>query len=91
MNDDLLADLLFAVDQQLHSPQTKYVKKTFDRLLKAGLEEAAAKRQIALCLGEAMDDVMRTKRPFDENSYRENLDSLPFADEVETDEESDPA
>jgi len=85
MNDDLLPDLLAAVEQQLISTQTPYVKKTFDRLLTLGLEEADAKHQIALCLGDEMDDVLRTKRPFDEKSYRESLNDLPFADEPETD------
>lgn len=87
MSDDLLADLLAAVEQQLVSPQTEYVAKTYGRLLKAGLGEDAAKRQIALCLGEQMDEMMRTKRGFDEKSYREALDELPFEDE---DEPEDP-
>ena len=46
MNDELLADLLAAVEQQLVAPQTKYVAKTFDRLTKLGLEEAEAKEEI---------------------------------------------
>ena len=86
MNDDLLPDLLAAVEQQLISPQTVYVKKTLDRLVKLGLAEADAKHQIALCLGDEMDTVLRTKKAFDEKSYRESLSELPFADDPEDEE-----
>ena len=86
MNDDLLPDLLAAVEQQLVSPQTPYVAKTLARLTKLGLAETEAKTQIALCLGEEMDTLLRTHKPFDEKSYRNGLDDLPFAEENEVEE-----
>lgn len=86
MNDDLLPDLLAAVEQQLVSPQTPYVAKTLARLTKLGLAETEAKTQIALCLGEEMDTLLRTRKPFDEKSYRSGLDDLPFAEENEVEE-----
>lgn len=81
MNDDLLPDLIAAVEQQLVSPQTPYVAKTFARLLKLGIEETEAKSQIALCLGAEMDQVVRTRRGFDEKAYRARLDELPMREE----------
>jgi hypothetical protein len=84
MNDDLLPDLIAAVEQQLVSPQTPYVAKTYNRLIKLGVEAAEAKSQIALCLGEEMDQLLKKRRAFDENSYRINLDNLPM--EEKTDE-----
>jgi len=81
MNDDLLPDLLAAVEQQLTSPQTPYVAKTLARLVKLGIAEADAKSQIALCLGEEMDQVLRKRRSFDEKAYRSHLESLPMADD----------
>ena len=81
MSDEILPELLDAVEQQLVSPQTKYVPKTFQRLLKAGLEEDEAKRQIAYCLSEEMFEIMRLKRPFDEKAYRAALDELPLSTE----------
>lgn len=89
MNNDLLPDLLIAVEQQLVSPQTPYVRKTLDRLVKLEIGEADAKTQIAICLGEQMDEVMRTKKPFDEKAYRAALEELPFADEEEDEEEGE--
>jgi len=87
MNDDLMPDLLLAVEQQLASRQTPYVAKTLARLVKLGLTEAEAKSQIALCLGEEMDKILRTRKPFDEDSYRENLGTLPFQEEDEQEDE----
>jgi hypothetical protein len=81
MNDDLLPDLIAAVEQQLVSQQTPYVAKTLARLTKLGLSETEAKSQIALCLGEEMDQVLRKRRGFDEKAYRASLDSLPMPDD----------
>ncbi len=81
MNDDLLPDLIAAVEQQLVAPQTPYVAKTLARLVKLGMDEAEAKSQIALCLGEEMDQVLRKHRGFDEKSYRASLDDLPMQEE----------
>lgn len=78
MSDELIPDLIAAVEQQLVSSQTKYVAKAFERMLEAGLEAAEAKRQIAMCLGEELDEVMRKKRGFDEKAYRAALDELPL-------------
>ena len=89
MNDDLLADLLAAIEQQLISPQTKYVAKTYDRLIKLGLTADEAKKQLAICLGEQMNEVMRKKRGFDEKAYKESLEELPYADEEDEEETTD--
>ena len=86
MNDDLLPDLLAAIEQQLTSPQTPYVAKTLARLLKLGLDETEAKTQIALCLGEEMDNLLRTRKGFDEKAYRASLDALPDSGEEEEEE-----
>jgi hypothetical protein len=92
MNSDLLPDLLIAVEQQLASAQTPYVKKTFDRLSKLGIDGTEAKTQIAICLGEEMDHMLRTKKAFDEKAYRASLDELPLPDEPEVEaEEEKPA
>ena len=83
MTDDLLPDLIAAVEQQLTSPQTPYVPKALARLVKLGIPEDEAKSQIALCLGEEMDQVLRKRRSFDEKSYRASLEALPMPDDGE--------
>ncbi len=81
----LLPDLLAAVEQQLASAQTPYVAKTLARLAKLGLPEDEAKNPIAICLGEALDEMTKKQRGFDEKSYREALEALPMeaVDEVD--------
>jgi hypothetical protein len=81
VNDDLLSDLLSAVEQQMVSPQTTYVAKTHERLCGLGLTPEQAKEQIGLCLGEVMDEMMRSRRGFDEKAYREALAGLPLVEE----------
>jgi len=81
MTDDLLPDLIAAVEQQLKSPETPYVAKTFDRLCQLGIETGEAKTQIALCLGEEMDQILLTRKPFDEKAYRSALENLPLPDD----------
>lgn len=87
MNDDLLPDLLAAVDQQLNSFQTLYVATTLARLRKEGLGETEAKTQIALCLGAEMDRMVERGGAFDEEAYQADLDALPMAEDAEGEEE----
>jgi hypothetical protein len=81
MNDDLLADLIAAVEQQLNSFQTLYVAETLSRLLKLGISRDEAVTEIALCLGEEMDQVLRNGRAFDESAYQTALKALPQIEE----------
>lgn len=74
--DSFFADLIAAVEQQLANPSTRYVKETYDRLIKAGLEDEEAKEMIAECLAEETDAMFRSKRAFDEKSYRSRLGSI---------------
>jgi|GEM_PF-7108007 len=72
--DRFFDDLLHAVDQQLESPATAYVRATYDRLLGEGLDDAGAREAIARCLAEVTDAMYRTRRPFDEPAYRALLE-----------------
>ena len=74
--DRFFEEILAAVDQQLVSPQTPYVAKTLDRLLKAGMEADEAREAIACCLLDETERVLRSKKPFDEAAYRRSLDSI---------------
>lgn len=82
MNDDLLPDLITAVEQQIASTDTKYVAQTFDRLIALGLDPDEAKSQIAICLGEEMEALLKTRKPFNESAYRAALEALPM-EEIE--------
>jgi hypothetical protein len=92
MDDDaFLADLIAAVEQQLVSPQTKYVAKAFERLVGRGMSEADAKELIAGALGEETDAMYRRKSCFDEKSYKERLVALKPGDLGSFEEPDEPA
>lgn len=79
MNDEnLVESLLPAVEQQLESPQTPYVKKTFIRLVeKEEVSPDEAKELIALCLADETNRMYIDKRDFDVQRYQELLEELP--------------
>ncbi len=79
MNDEnLIESLLPAVEQQLVSPDTPYVKKTFTRLVeKEALSPEEAKELIALCLADESNRMFIDKRDFDVARYQQLLASLP--------------
>ncbi len=81
MHDDLFPELITAVEQQMASPQTPYVAATYQRLTGLGIESDEAKSQIAVCLGEEMEKILASKKPFDEAAYRTALDALPLEGE----------
>ena len=74
--DSFFSDLIAAVEQQLASPSTAYVKNTYDRLIKAGADKNEAKELIAECFAEESDAMFRSKREFDEKSYRSRLGNI---------------
>ena len=75
--DDLVKNLVPAVKEQLKSQETPFVKKTMDRLLKDGEEEAEAEMMIALCLADESNRMFIDKRGFDIKRYQELLEALP--------------
>jgi len=81
MISDILRGLLQAVDEQLCSPQTAYVKSAYDRLAQLGFSDALAREEIADCLGEELDAMLSQQRPFNEKNYQDLLDSLPWGEE----------
>ena len=80
---DLVTSLLPAAEQQLNSPDTPFVKETYDRLLKTeNLESDEIMNMIALCLADESNRVFIDQRAFDlerYNSLLKNLPSLPEA------------
>jgi len=75
---DLVSSLLPAVEQQLKSPETPFVKTTYERLRKQHEEsEDDALEMIALCLADESNRMFIDKRGFDLERYQELLDQLP--------------
>ena len=79
---DLVTSLIPAVEEQLTSRETTYVRKTYQRLLKLDdegeeIDEELAKKMIALCLADESNRMFIDKRNFDELRYQELLNALP--------------
>ncbi|WP_018969224.1 hypothetical protein [Rubritalea marina] len=79
---ELVSSLIPAVEEQLNSRDTTYVRKTYQRLLKTEdegevIDEALAKKMIALCLADESNRMFIDKRSFDELRYQELLNALP--------------
>jgi len=85
MNDDsLIESLLPAIEQQLESSATPYVKVTFVRLTeKENISPGEAMEMMALCLGDESNRMVIDKRNFDVTRYQELLDALPMEAEKE--------
>ena len=83
MNDEsLIESLLPAIEQQLESPDTPYVKATFVRLVeKEEVSPDDAKEMIAFCLADESNRMFIDQRDFDADRYRELLELLPLVEE----------
>lgn len=77
--DPNLAHLIPAVEEQLSSDATPYVKEAYDRILAQveDLKADEAKAMIAFCLADEIEALTKENRDFSEERYRLLLDLLP--------------
>ena len=76
--EESIEQLVPAVEQQISSPETPYVSRTFQRLLaEPSIDEHEAKLMIALCLADESETMVQQKRDFNVSRYRDLLDLLP--------------
>ena len=76
--NEIIEMLLPAVEEQITSAETAYVKDTYERLsadAEVGPEEA--KQMIAVCLADEMEAMMTQEREFDPKRYKTLLELLP--------------
>ena len=73
-----LTAFLPAVDEQMASSQTPFVKATFDRLCTLpDVEAEEARKMIAVCLADEVEAMSAEGRSFDTARYQTLLDLLP--------------
>ena len=76
--DEAIEHLLPAIAEQLDSPDTPYVRVTFERLLREpDIEEEEAKAMLAFCLADELEAMSSGDRPFDAGRYEMLLSLLP--------------
>lgn len=74
--DELIDSLIPAVEQQIASPETSFVRKAFERLA-SSCDEREAKELLAQALAITSNRMMTTGKPFDLGYYKELLLALP--------------
>ena len=80
--DEAVEKLLPAVEEQLNSPETPYVREAFDRILtEPDIEEEEAKAMLAFCLADEIEAMMAGEREFDGKRYQMLLELLPVMPE----------
>ncbi|MDB4471711.1 hypothetical protein N9073_03895 [Akkermansiaceae bacterium] len=80
--DEAVEKLLPAIEEQLNSFETPYVREAFDRILtKPNIEEEEAKAMLAFCLADEVEAMMADERDFDSNRYQMLLELLPVMPE----------
>lgn len=76
--DELIQSLLPAIDQQMESKDTPFVKSAYDRLVtKCGVEDEEAKELLAQALAITSNRMVTSGKPFDLGYYKELLQQLP--------------
>lgn len=75
--NELIEQLIPAVEQQIESPTTPFVNKHFKRMVNLGESEFEAKKMIALCLTDETNRMYIDKRSFNISRYQTLLETLP--------------
>lgn len=78
---ELSSNLIPAVEQQMESAETPFVKEHFLRLQEEGIEETEAKMMIALCLADEVETLQKEGREFNLLRYESMIQFLPILPE----------
>jgi len=76
-NPHLRAAFLEIVNNQLKANDPPETRETFNRLVAQGISEDDAKRYIAEAVCVETFDILKHKRPFNQQRYVKNLARLP--------------
>ncbi|MEO1834867.1 MAG: hypothetical protein ABGZ49_05170 [Akkermansiaceae bacterium] len=75
---EIIEMLIPAVEEQITSAETPFVKDAYQRLLKEpDIDEEEAKKMIALCLADESERMMDDDREFNLERYKTLLSLLP--------------
>ena len=79
--EEIAEKLLPAVEEQLTSKETPFVKTHLVRLIESGEQEDETKLMIALCLADEIESMQAESRSFDIKRYEKLLEFLPILPE----------
>ncbi len=76
MNKEIVNDAIFAVEQQLNSKETRYVREIYEIIVSRGVSEKEAKIKIASALLKEADYIHSNGGEFSEERYKNYLNEL---------------
>jgi len=76
--DKAVESLIPAINEQMDSPETLYVRETYERLVsEPDIEDDEARAMLAFCLADEIEAMTAGERPFDTERYQLLLTLLP--------------
>ena len=76
--DEVVREILPAIEEQLGSQDTPYVRRTYERLLQEQeIEDEEARAMMAFCLADELEAMTTENRSFDAERYEMLLNLLP--------------
>ena len=80
--DEVVEKLLPAIEEQLNSAETPYVREAYERILEEpDIEDEEARAMLAFCLADEIEAMMTAEREFDTERYQMLLGLLPVMPE----------
>lgn len=76
-SNDIIREHIFEiVKNQIKSNNPPETKATLDRLRKQGFDDSQAKQMIAQCVSVEIFEVMKYRKPYNNERYIKNLNAL---------------
>jgi hypothetical protein len=77
INPELRDQIFNIIDNQIKSNNPPETALTFKRLKNEGIDDFTVKQLIGQCVAVEIYNIMKFKKPFDQNRFLKNLDKLP--------------
>jgi hypothetical protein len=78
INEELREQIFGIIENQIRDNDPPETKATFDRLRKQGLDDFQIRQLIGQCVLLEIYDVLKSRKPFNQDRYVENLNKLPI-------------
>lgn len=76
-NEILREQIFEIIKNQLKDNDPPETKSTYDRLIKNGFDDFQTRQMIGQCLAVELFDVMKHRKPYNNERYIKNLKALP--------------
>ena len=77
LNESLREEIFETIKNQIKNNDPPETKVTYDRLRKQGFDDFQTLQMIGQCLAVELFNIMKFKKPYDNERYIKNLKQLP--------------